>query len=112
MNRKHLVKAVSATAGIPARDAEPIIDAVLDAIARTLAAGEPVSIVNFGTFTPAPRQARAGRNPATGEAVRIEATVVPHFQASSRLRELVAGKRPLPEGSAIKKDPKTPRGTR
>lgn len=67
------------------------IDTVFDVIADSVAAGDNVSISGFGKFEVAERAAREGRNPATGEAIHIEASKTPKFRASSTFKAAVKG---------------------
>lgn len=69
------------------RDAERVVNTVLDAIAEVLAAGGRAELRGFGTFSTRARGARTGRNPRTGEAVPVEAKRVPHFKPGKELRE-------------------------
>lgn len=65
------------------------IDTVLGVIADSVASGEPVSLTGFGKFEITERSAREGRNPATGEAIHIEASKSPKFKASSTFKAMV-----------------------
>lgn len=67
------------------------VDTVFDVIADSVAAGENVSIAGFGKFEVTERSAREGRNPATGEAIHIEASKSPKFRASSTFKAAVKG---------------------
>ena len=65
------------------------VDTILGVITDSVASGEPVKIAGFGSFEVAERSAREGRNPATGEAIHIEASKSPKFRASSTFKALV-----------------------
>ncbi len=65
------------------------MDAMLDGITESLANGENVQLIGFGTFEVRSRQAREGRNPATGETMKIEASKAPAFKAGKALKEKV-----------------------
>ena len=65
------------------------VEAVFDAITKTMARGEDVAITGFGTFRVAKRAAREGRNPKTGEKIQIAASVKPKFRAGKALKEAV-----------------------
>ena len=67
------------------------LDAVIDAITKTVAGGDKVTIAGFGTFEPRERSARTGRNPQTGEEIQIAATTVPGFKAGAAFKQAVAG---------------------
>ncbi len=89
MNKGELIEAVAGRAGLSRADATKAVDAVLDSIQGTLAAGGSVSLVGFGTFTVKARAARAGRNPRTGETIQIPASNVPGFKAGKGLKDAV-----------------------
>ncbi len=89
MNKTELVEAVATDAGIGRSAAAAAVDAVLEAVSSSLAAGEPVTVPGFGTFEVRERAARTGRNPRTGEAIEIAAARVPAFRAGKGLRERV-----------------------
>jgi integration host factor subunit beta len=88
MIRSELVQKIAdANPHLSIRDAERVVDTVLDSIAETLAAGGRAELRGFGTFSTRARDARTGRNPRTGEAVAVEAKRVPHFKPGKELRE-------------------------
>lgn len=89
MNKKELVENVAREAEITRVDAEKVLDAILETISETLAAGEKVSLVGFGTFETKYRAAREGRNPQTGETLQIPATIAPVFKPGKVLKERV-----------------------
>ena len=89
MNKGELIDAVSGAAGLSRADATKAVDGVLDSITRTLSGGGSVSLVGFGTFSVKARAARMGRNPRTGEAIRIPASNVPGFKAGKALKDAV-----------------------
>lgn len=66
-----------------------VVSSLLRVIMETVAAGQPVLIPGFGTFKPAARAARQGKNPATGAVLEIPATIVPRFTAGATFRNLV-----------------------
>lgn len=69
------------------KDAEKALNAVVESIEESLARGEKVSLVGFGTFEVRSRAARKGRNPQTGEEITIEAARVPAFKAGKSLKD-------------------------
>jgi DNA-binding protein HU-beta len=69
------------------------IDALVEIITAAVAKGEDVALVGFGTFKPAKRAARTGKNPKTGEVLNIAATTVPKFSAGATFKAAVAGKK-------------------
>ncbi len=90
MNKTELIAAVAEQSGVTKKDAERVIHATFDAIAAQLVAGEKVQISGFGTFETKEREARTGRNPLTGESIRIAATRSPAFRPGKILKEQVA----------------------
>ena len=91
MNKLQLTEAVAQKAGMPKNKAAEAVNAVLDVIVETLAAGEDVKITGFGSFEVKERAARTGRNPKTGEAVEIPASKYVAFSAGSQLKDKVNG---------------------
>ena len=89
MNKPELVELVAEKAGIAKKDSEKAITAILDGITDTLAKGDKVQLVGFGTFEVRHRKAREGRNPSTGEAIKIAAQNVPAFKAGKALKDLI-----------------------
>ena len=89
MNKAAIVARVATRMGLNKFTAEGAVDTVLEAIAEALAKEEDVRIAGFGTFRTRSRAAREGRNPATGERVRIPASKIPSFKAAKGLREAV-----------------------
>ncbi len=87
MNKRELVEAVAGGTGMSRSAVAEALDAVLEAVAASLAAGEPVSVPGFGTFEVRERGARTGRNPRTGEAIEIAASRVAAFRAGKALRD-------------------------
>ena len=79
-----------AEAGLSKKDAGLALDAAIAAISGALAKGESVQLVGFGTFGVKERTAREGRNPRTGEVVKIKAAKVPTFKAGKGLKDKVA----------------------
>ena len=90
MNKTELVAAVAAKTELSKKNAEKAVAAVLDTIAETLAAGEKVQIVGFGTFEVREREARTAKNPRTLETVEVPACRVPAFKAGQGLKDKVA----------------------
>ena len=90
MNKTELIASVAQSAGLTKKDTERCINAALDTIVASLAAGEKVQLSGFGTFEAKAREARIGRNPHTREAIEIPATRVPAFKASQALKDTVA----------------------
>ncbi len=89
MNKTELVKVVAAQAELTQKDATKAVDALFDTISTTLAQGEKIQLIGFGTFEVRERSARKGRNPQTGEEIEIAASKVPAFKAGKELKEAV-----------------------
>jgi DNA-binding protein HU-beta len=91
VNRAELIDAIRDRLGIEKKSAEHAVDAVLDTIQRAVAQGEKVAITGFGVFEKVDRAARTGRNPRTGEAVKVKKTSVPKFRPGSQFKGVVSG---------------------
>ena len=89
MNKIELVDAIAAAANIKKSEAETVLDAVLDSITAELKKGNEVRLVGFGTFVVSHRAASEGRNPRTGEAIKIPAKKLPRFRAGKGLKDAV-----------------------
>ncbi len=89
MNKLELVNAVADKADLTKRDAEKAVNAVVESIEEALKVGDRVSLVGFGTFEVRDRKPRVGRNPQTGQEIRIPAGKVPSFKAGKGLKESV-----------------------
>ncbi|MFF3337781.1 HU family DNA-binding protein [Streptomyces flavidovirens] len=112
MNKAQLIKVVADATGDRAQ-ATLAVETTLDAIVRAVVAGDVFSVTGFGSLTPEERPARAARNPQTGEPMHLGASRVVKFRAGARFKDLVAGRRAMPEsGNCIQKDPKTPKAAR
>ena len=90
MNKGELVDAIAAKAGATKKDTDVIVSAILDVITETVAEGQKVAIVGFGTFEPRPRSAREGRHPRTGEKLAIPASTLPGFSPGKTFKAAVA----------------------
>ena len=93
MSKKDLIESVAKTADLSKAKATQAVNAVFDNISASLKKGKDVTLVGFGTFSVTKRKARKGRNPQTGEAIKIKATKAPKFKAGKGLKEAVAGKK-------------------
>ncbi len=89
MNRAELVEVIADNAEVTKAAAERALVALLDAITSSLKKDEPVVLVNFGTFVVKQRAARKGRNPQTGQEIKIKAAKVVGFKAGKALKEAV-----------------------
>ena len=89
MNKTELVAAMAEQAGLTKKDAEAALKAFTDVVAAELKKDEKVQLVGFGTFEVAKREAREGRNPQTGEVMKIAASKAPKFKAGKALKDMV-----------------------
>jgi len=90
MTKSELIESIAtAEAHITRREAEVVVNTVLDAIGDALAGGDRVELRGFGSFVVKQRPPRLGRNPKTGESVEVPAKQVPHFKPGKELRERV-----------------------
>ena len=89
MNKTELVAAIAASADISKKDAEKALKAFVDVVTDSLKKGDKVQLVGFGTFEVAERSAREGRNPQTGETMKIAACKAPKFKAGKALKDAV-----------------------
>lgn len=89
MNKAELITAVAQKSGLTRKDADKVVASVLDSITETLAKGEKVSLVGFGTFEVKERAARTGKNPATGATIEIPASKAPAFKPGKAFKDSV-----------------------
>ncbi len=89
MNKTELAAAIADKAGISKKDAEKALKAFTDTVAAQLKKGDKIQLVGFGTFEVTKRAAREGRNPQTGETMKIKASKAPKFKAGKALKDLV-----------------------
>ena len=102
MNKTEVVAAIAKEAGISKKDAENALKAFIDVVGKTLKKGgkvqlvqealvkkDKVQLIGFGTFEVTKRGARTGRNPQTGETIKIKAAKTPKFKAGKALKDLV-----------------------
>ena len=89
MNKAELIDKVASEAKLTKADAGRAVDAMLQSIGKALKKGDTVSLVGFGTFSVRARAARTGRNPQTGEQIKIKASKVPAFKAGKQLKDSV-----------------------
>ena len=93
MNKSELIDALAAKTDTTKVAAGQAIEALIEIITAEVAKGEDVTLIGFGTFKASQRDARAGRNPKTGEALTIAATTVPTFKAGAGFKAAVADKK-------------------
>ena len=89
MNKSELISKVTEKTGLTKADTTKTLTGIIDTISKTLASGEKVTFVGFGTFGVNDLAARKGRNPQTGKAIDIPARKKPAFKAGKQLKELV-----------------------
>ena len=89
MNKSDLIDAVAGDADVSKAEAARVVDAVIDSITRALKKGDTVTLVGFGTFQVRERAARSGRNPKTGETIKIDASKNPAFKAGKAIKDAV-----------------------
>lgn len=89
MNKTELISAVADKAEISKADAGRAIDAMFDVVGKALKKKDKVSLVGFGTFLVRERAARTGRNPKTGDALKIKASKTPAFKAGKALKDAI-----------------------
>ena len=93
MNKSDLIDAMATQAEVSKAAAGRALDAAISAITAAVAGGYNVTLVGFGTFKSAKRAAREGKNPKTGEKIKIPATTVPKFSAGASFKAAVAPKK-------------------
>ncbi|MBN8727874.1 MAG: HU family DNA-binding protein [Xanthomonadales bacterium] len=87
MNKGEFIGAIADASGLTKADAERAVEGMFNVVKKTLKSGEPISLVGFGTFEVRERAARTGRNPRTGETLKIKASKVPAFKAGKALKD-------------------------
>ncbi len=92
MNKGELIEAIATSTDLPKNVIDTVVAATVNTVVDRVANGEKVSLVGFGSFEPRDRKARDGRNPKTGEVIKIPATTVPAFSAGKAFKERVADK--------------------
>ena len=89
MNKGELIDAIATSTDLSKNVIDNIVSATIDTVMDTVADGEKVTLIGFGSFEPRGRKARAGRNPKTGEVIKIPATTVPAFSAGKGFKDRV-----------------------
>lgn len=93
MNKSEFVDAIAKEANLSKKEAAAAVDAYSAVVTKALKKKDKVTIVGFGTFETTKRAARTGRNPQTGDEIKIAASVAPKFKAGKALKEAVNGKK-------------------
>ena len=96
MNKSQLVDAVAKDSGLSKADSARALDALVQTVTRALKKGDDVAISGFGKWSVAKRGARTGRNPQTGETVKIKASKAPKFTPGATLKGAINGRRARP----------------
>ena len=89
MNKEELVQEISKKAKVTQKEAAEVLTSLVETVQKTVAKGDKVTLVGFGTFEARKRAARTGRNPQTGAELKIAAKTVPAFSAGKKFKELV-----------------------
>ncbi len=89
MNKSQLIEALAQEMNLPVREATPITNTILDSMVEALAAGENIEIRGFGSFVIKKYDSYFGRNPKTGEKIKVPAKKLPFFKVGKELREKV-----------------------
>jgi DNA-binding protein HU-beta len=89
MNKAELIDKIAADTNVTKAQVERLLDVTLDTIRKSVKKGDEVKLVGFGTFTKAKRQARTGRNPQTGKAIKIPAAWYPKFRPGAEFKSMV-----------------------
>lgn len=87
MNKNELIGAVAEKTGMAKKDVDKVLAAILSTVTQEVVEGGKVQLVGFGTFEGHARKARMGKNPQTGEAIEINASVVPSFKAGKAFKD-------------------------
>jgi DNA-binding protein HU-beta len=102
MNKAELVAQVAAQAGTSNADVERVLNSFRDVVQTKVKAGEDVAYPGLGKFSRVARKARTGRNPQTGEAIKVKASKAPKFTAAAGLKSVVNGDAPAPKLTRVK----------
>ncbi len=89
MTKAEIVEKMAQDAGITKAGAQKALDSFIESIGKALKKGNKVTLVGFGTFAVSKRAARTGRNPRTGEAIKIRASKTPKFTAGKAFKEAI-----------------------
>ena len=87
MNKSELIDNIAEKSGLNKTQAGDALNAMMESVGEALENNDSVSLVGFGTYSVKDRKARTGRNPKTGEELKIPASKVPHFKAGKSLKD-------------------------
>ena len=90
MNKSDLIAEISKKTNLTKKDSDLAISTFFEVVSKQLSKGEKIQIVGFGTFETRHRKARIGRNPSTGEEIKIADSIVPAFKAGKALKDAVS----------------------
>jgi DNA-binding protein HU-beta len=90
MNKSELIEAIAEKTELSKAAAGRVLDALIENIVQAVVRNEGINIIGFGSFKSVPRGAREGKNPRTGELIKIPATTVPKFSAGATFKKAVA----------------------
>jgi DNA-binding protein HU-beta len=97
MNRRELVNAIAAHTATEAKTVDAVVRGFTDVVSATVAKGDPVVLTGFAKFAKVQTKARMGRNPATGEAIKIKASKKARITALKGFKDVVLGAAPAPK---------------
>ena len=106
MNKAELIDAVAGRGDVSKREVTEIVDAFVEEIKKAVVRGDKVAISGFGIFEAQARKARLGRNPRTGETVKIKATKLPKFRPGAEFKAVVSGAKKISTAAPKKAAPK------
>lgn len=89
MNKAELVAKIAEKSELTKKDAEKALESFISSVTETLKDGDKVQLVGFGTFETRKREARTGRDPRTGNPIKIPASIAPAFKAGKALKDAV-----------------------
>jgi len=93
MNKTQLIDAIAKDSGLSRADSARAIDSLVTTVQKTLKKGDDVALTGFGKFSVVKRAARTGRNPQTGQPMKIRASKAPKFTAGATFKTAVSGRR-------------------
>lgn len=89
MNKAELIKAMADETQLTQKDVESVLNSFVNVVSNALSKKDKVQLIGFGTFETRKRSARTGRNPQTGEEIKIKASTIPAFKPGKALKEKV-----------------------
>lgn len=93
MNERELIDAIAKASGLSRADSARAIESLVNTVQKTLKKGDEVAVTGFGKFSVLKRGARTGRNPQTGQPLKIRASKAPKFTAGATLKTAVSGRK-------------------